>query len=124
MSVLPNTSLLRSLTLSHGSDPTSSVPAPKRRSGIVPLRARSSIATFAQFVQSPVANVGELVEDWWDGSTKSDRIKRQTLEEKKQVLRLRLQEVPLDYMILPRLWRWLTSSVTGLDIHTLASTSD
>ncbi|KAI4160417.1 MAG: hypothetical protein LQ342_005741 [Letrouitia transgressa] len=94
MSVLPNTSLLQSLTLSHGSDSTSSVPAQKRRSGIVPLRARSSIAAVAQFVQSPVANVGELVEDWWDGSTKSERIKRQTLEEKKQVLHLRLQEAP------------------------------
>lgn len=124
MSVLPNTSLLQSLTLSHGSDSTSSVPAQKRRSGIVPLRARSSIAAVAQFVQSPVANVGELVEDWWDGSTKSERIKRQTLEEKKQVLHLRLQEVPLTYIIRSRLWRWLTSSMTGPEICTLASISD
>lgn len=47
------------------------------------------------FVRNPIDTVGETVEDWYEGNTKEERIKQQILEDKKQILYLRLRNVGL-----------------------------
>ena len=64
-----------------------------QQSNSQPLRSRTSIANLVQFARHPLENVGETFEDWYDGSTKDQRVQRQTLEDRKQLLTIKLRNV-------------------------------
>ena len=57
-------------------------------------RSKSPIASLVRFVRHPVENVGDTLDTWWDGYTKIERTQKQNLDQKKQILYLRLKEVP------------------------------
>lgn len=95
MSFLPSSTLLKSLTIGHGSNAAPSGADEDQKSGKLPLRSKSSIANLIQFVRKPVGTVGEAVENWYEGNTKEERIEQQILEDKKQILYLRLRTVGL-----------------------------
>ncbi|KAL8965243.1 MAG: hypothetical protein Q9183_003956 [Haloplaca sp. 2 TL-2023] len=91
MSLL-QTSMLEALTLKHR-DPQPPKLAPQSRlEPPEPLRSKSSIARLVQFARHPLENVTETVENWYDGTTKEERIKRQCLEDRKQLLYLKLRQ--------------------------------
>ena len=95
MAILSSSKLLQSLTIGHGNNPTSSIDNGDRTAGQKPLRSKTSLANLIQFVRNPVDTVGEAVENWYEGNTKEDRLKQQILEDKKQILYLRLRNVGL-----------------------------
>lgn len=57
------------------------------------LRPASSLANLIQFARNPVENVSEALENWYDGSTKEERVSRQALEDRKQLLYLKMRLV-------------------------------
>ena len=64
-----------------------------QRSNDQSLRTRSSIANLVRFARQPLENVGEAFEDWYDGSTKDQRVERQNVEDRKQLLSVKLRTV-------------------------------
>lgn len=99
MTLIQTTPLLNGLGLIHGGDephPKSATSQQGQRS----LRATSSLANLIHFARHPVENVGEAVENWYDGSTKEERARRQLLADRKQLLYLKLRTVSLpDYVV-------------------------
>lgn len=93
MSFLPSSKLLQTLNFGHGNNSTPPVANGDQKAGQKPLRPKSSIANLIQFVRNPVDTVGEAVENWYEGNTKEARMKQQILEDKKQILYLRLSNV-------------------------------
>ena len=94
MTFIQSTPLLNGLGLIHGGDE----PRPKSardQQGQRSLRATSSLANLIHFARHPVENVGEAVENWYDGSTKEERARRQLLADRKQLLYLKLRTVSL-----------------------------
>ncbi|KAL8670212.1 MAG: hypothetical protein Q9168_005234 [Polycauliona sp. 1 TL-2023] len=94
MSLLQTSYLLQSLTFQHEkpqphppSPDTASPPCSPRS-----LEPKTSIARLVRFARHPIENVSEVVEDWYDGSTKAERVRRQSLEDQKQLLYLKLGE--------------------------------
>lgn len=57
------------------------------------LRSTSSIAHLIDFVRNPSQNVSEAVENWYDGTTKEDRDRRQSLADRKQLLYVKMRMV-------------------------------
>ena len=55
--------------------------------------SKKSIPNLLQFVRDPFGNVGVAVEDWLDGSTKEERAKQQVVEDRKQLLYLKMRTV-------------------------------
>ncbi|MCJ1272214.1 hypothetical protein MMC22_012122 [Lobaria immixta] len=90
MSFLPSSKLLQTLNFGHGNNSTPPVANGDQKAGQKPLRPKSSIANLIQFVRNPVDTVGEAVENWYEGNTKEARMKQQILQDKKQILYLRL----------------------------------
>ncbi|KAL8995533.1 MAG: hypothetical protein Q9188_006782 [Gyalolechia gomerana] len=87
MAILQNSVLLQPLTLQHGKPRNgSSSPACKT------LKSKTSIVRLLHLARHPVENLSEVVEDWYDGTTKDERSKRQNLEDRKQLLYLKLRE--------------------------------
>jgi len=94
MTFLHTTSLRPGLGLNHGDDTSPSSPArrqPARRT----LRPASSLANLIHFARNPVEIASEAVEDWYDGSTKDERVRRQSLADRKQLLYLKMRTVSL-----------------------------
>lgn len=93
MHFFQSSALLHKLINNHakGSAPADS--DGKHASGQKPLRSYQSLANLLEFVRNPVENVGEAVENWYEGNTKEDRKRRQNREERKQILYLRLHDV-------------------------------
>ncbi|KAI4126324.1 MAG: hypothetical protein LQ338_003801 [Usnochroma carphineum] len=89
MSILQSSTLLQSLTLQSGKPQT-----PSALPESYPPRYKSAIARLLRFARHPIENVGEVVEDWYDGTIKEERIRRQSLEDRKQLLYLKLREAP------------------------------
>lgn len=58
-----------------------------------PIRSASSIANLIDFVRNPTQNVTQVVEKWYDGTTKEDQDQRQTLEDRKQLLYVKMRMV-------------------------------
>ena len=94
MTVFHSMPLLQGLALLHGSEENKPRPA-EIQQGQRNLRSTSSLANLIEFARHPVENVGEAVENWYDGSTKEERIKRQVLADRKQLLYLKLRTVSL-----------------------------
>ena len=82
---------LQGLSLAYGTD----AQRPKsggKEEGQKGLRSRSSIANLIRFARNPLENVGEIVEDWYDGSTKEERKERQEMADRMQLLYLKMRE--------------------------------
>ncbi|KAI4131129.1 MAG: hypothetical protein LQ341_006386, partial [Variospora aurantia] len=56
------------------------------------LQSKSSIARLLHFARHPVENFGGVVEDWYDGTSRQERKRRQDLEDRKQLLYIKLRE--------------------------------
>ena len=89
MSFLQNTTLLPSI--GHGSKTNGACHHQ--------IRPRGSIASLTRLIRNPIESVGEAVEGWYDGSTKEERAQKQFIEERKQILYLKLREVGTDETI-------------------------
>ena len=96
---LPSIPLLHNLSLHHGDDEprtsTSGKQHPKPRS------SASSLASLVRIARNPIENLGEVVENWYDGTTKEERARRQSLADRKQLLYLKMRMVSLP--LVPRL---------------------
>ena len=90
MSFLHRTSLIHGLNLSH-SDDSNILPQAGSKPAGRQLRATSSLANLIHFARNPVEIASEAIEDWYDGSTKQERTQRQTLADRKQLLRLKMR---------------------------------
>lgn len=100
MSFLPSSTLLQSLTIRHGNNSAPPITDGDQKAG--KIRSKGSIANLIQLVRNPIDTVGEAVEDWYEGNTREERIKQQVLEDKKQILYLRLRNVGLPRLVLSR----------------------
>lgn len=93
MVYIPSISLLHSLTFNHGDNelrtPTSGTQSQKIR------QSSSSLASLVHFARNPIEAVGEVVENWYDGTTKEERASRQSLADRKQLLYLKMRTVSL-----------------------------
>lgn len=94
MSILQPSTILQGVSFGHGtkSDPVTL----DGKSQVTPKQLRttkSSIANLIQFVRHPVENVADALDTWWDGYPKEERARKRSLDEKKQILYLRLREV-------------------------------
>lgn len=98
MVYLPRIPLVHNLTLNHDDDqpqiPTSGKKIPKNR------RSSSSLASLVHFARNPIENIGEAVENWYDGTTKEERARRQRVADRKQLLYLKMQMVSLSLVSL------------------------
>ncbi|KAL8800772.1 MAG: hypothetical protein Q9182_004936 [Xanthomendoza sp. 2 TL-2023] len=90
MSILQTASLLESLTFQHHRNPREDT----NETGLAihASTSTSSIARLVRFARHPVENLGAAVEDWYDGTTKAEREIRQSLDDRKQLLYLKLRE--------------------------------
>ena len=57
------------------------------------LRSTRSIAKLIDLVRNPIENVGEAVENWYEGSTRAERARQQKRDEARQIWYLRLGNV-------------------------------
>lgn len=92
MSLLQSTPLLQGLGLDHRYDPSSPKTSTKQQAQRG-LRPASSLANLIQFARNPVEIASEAVEDWYDGSTKNERARRQAVADRKQLLYLKMKTV-------------------------------
>lgn len=105
MSFLPTSNLIQCLSTSHGDGDGKELAIvdgnakPQQKQ----IKSKSSLASLIQFVRSPVANVGHALEYYYEGDkdNKEERVKQQILEDKKQILYLRLRNVWSPRSIIP-----------------------
>ncbi|MCJ1453440.1 hypothetical protein MMC28_003787 [Mycoblastus sanguinarius] len=90
MSFLRSPSLFQTLSPNHGDDVFVSNAAGKLKEQ-KRLRPTSSFANLIKFVRNPLENVGEAVEDWYDGTSKEERERKQAVEDRKQLLYLKMR---------------------------------
>ncbi|KAL9599088.1 MAG: hypothetical protein Q9219_004046 [cf. Caloplaca sp. 3 TL-2023] len=96
MSVFQSSTLLHTLTLQHGK-PRDSFASPEFGGNAhKSSQSKTSIGRILRFTQHPIENLSEVVEDWYDGTTKEERYRRQSFEDRKQFLYLKLR-VSVDY---------------------------
>lgn len=91
MVYVPSVPFLHSLRLNHGNDESWAPTSGKQNQKI--RRSSSSLASLVHFARNPIQNVGEAVENWYDGTTKEERAARQSLADRKQLLHLKMQMV-------------------------------
>lgn len=95
MSFLPTANLIQRLSISHGDGKELAIVERETKSQQSQIQSKSSLASLIQFVRNPVANVGQALEYYYEGDkdNKVERVKQQILEDKKQILYLRLRNV-------------------------------
>lgn len=95
MSFLPTANLIQSLSISHDDGKELAIVERKTKPQQSQIQSKSSLASLIQFVRNPVANVGQALEYYLEGDrdNKVERVKQQILEDKKQILYLRLRNV-------------------------------
>lgn len=93
MSILQPSTILQGISFGHGTKSDSVTRNGKPQASPEQLRTKSSIANLIEFVRHPVENVADTLDTWWDGYSKEERARKQSLDEKKQILYLRLREV-------------------------------
>ena len=86
-------SLLLRSTQSHPLLP--SEPPKKQTTDGKQIRPATSIANLLYFAKNQIEGIGTVAEGWYDGSTEEERAKKQVLEDKKQLLYLKLRTVSL-----------------------------
>lgn len=89
---LQDTTLLPS-TLKHGKPLKGLKVSSQTQSQARNLRSKSSIASLVSAARNPVAAIGDVLDGLRDGLTKEERVERQKLENKKQLLYIRLRNV-------------------------------
>ncbi len=92
MSFLQDATLLPS-TLQHGISLKETKLASHSQPHRQQLRSKGSIASLISIVRNPVAAVGNALEGLRDGLTKEERVEKQRVGDKKQILYLRLRNV-------------------------------
>ena len=90
---LPSVPLLHNLTLNHGDDEPRT--SNNRKQYPKPRPSASSLASLVRLARNPIENIGEAVEDWYDGTTKEERARRQSLADRKQLLYLKMRMASL-----------------------------
>lgn len=92
MPFLHSPAVLRNLPAGHGR-PTD-VPETQQtlKQGPLPCSTRP-IAKLINLVRNPIENVGELVENWYEGNTKEERLRQRKRDEARQIWSLRLRDV-------------------------------
>lgn len=98
MSLFQDTTLLPS-TLQHGNSLKGLKVASNGQSSCRQLCSKGSIASLVSAARNPVAAIGDVLEGLRDGLTKEERAERQRLENKKQVLYIRLRDVSVELSI-------------------------
>ena len=95
MSFLPTSNFIQSLSTSHGDGKELAIVDGNAKPQQKQIQSKSSLASLIQFVRNPVANVGQALEYYYEGDrdNKEERVKQQILEDKKQILYLRLRNV-------------------------------
>lgn len=95
MSFLPNASLIQSLSISHGDGKELAIVERRTKPQQRQIQSKSSITSLVRFMRNPVANFGQALEYYYEGDKdiKGERVKQQILEDKKQILYLRLRNV-------------------------------
>lgn len=95
MSFLPTANLIQSLSTSHGDGKELAIVERKTKPQQSQIQFKSSLASLIEFVRSPVANVGQALEYYYEGNkdSKVERVKQQILGDKTQILYLRMRNV-------------------------------
>lgn len=95
MSFLPTANLIQSLSISHSDCKELAIVDGKSKPRQKQIKSINSLTNLIQFVRNPVANVGQALEYYYEGDNenKEERVKQQILEDKKQILYLRLCNV-------------------------------
>ena len=93
MPILQNSTLLQSLTLQHGKPQALPALVRPASSAAQTLQSKASISRLLHLARHPIEDLNEAFEDWYDGTTKEERTQRQSLEDRKQLLYLKLREV-------------------------------
>lgn len=95
MSFLPTSNFMQSLSTSHGNSKEPGIVDGNAKRPQKQIQSKSSLANLIQFVRNPVANVGQALEYYYEGDkdNREERVKQQILEDKKQILYLRLRNV-------------------------------
>ena len=65
------------------------------------LRSTNSIANLIDFVRNPSQSVNAALESWYDGMTKEERDRRQSLADRKQLLYVKMRMVWDSLSLLP-----------------------
>jgi TAG lipase/steryl ester hydrolase/phospholipase A2/LPA acyltransferase len=92
MSFLQDTTLLP-CTAQQGNPLRRLKPASTSQSQGRQLRSKGSIASLVSAARHPVAAIADVLDGLRDGLTKEERVERQRLENKKQILYIRLRDV-------------------------------
>jgi hypothetical protein len=93
MSILQHSVFLRGINHNHDTFSDAVVSAGKQQHDL--LQPKSSLANLINLVRNPLETVGGTVEHWRNGSTNEERVRKQSLQDKKQLLYLKLREVRL-----------------------------
>lgn len=95
MSFPPTANLFQSLSISHGDGKELAIVERKTKPQQRQTQSKSSVTSLIQFVRNPVAIVGQALEYYYEGDkdNKEEQVKQQILEDKKQILYLRLRNV-------------------------------
>ena len=95
MSFPPIANLFQSLSISHGDGKELAIVERKTKPQQRQTQSKSSVTSLIQFVRNPVAIVGQALEYYYemDKDNKEEQVKQQILEDKKQILYLRLRNV-------------------------------
>lgn len=91
MAYIPSFPLLHTPTINHADDGSQTPISGNQNQKI--LRSSSSLASLVHFARNPIENVGEALENWYDGTTKEERARRQSLADRKQLLYLKMRLV-------------------------------
>lgn len=86
-----HSALLRGIELSHSTDGPSVASSSRSHAGL--LHTKSSIANLVRFVRNPLERVSEVTGCWRDTSRDEESARKQSLENKRQILYVRLREV-------------------------------
>ncbi len=100
MSILQHSVFLRGINHNHDTVSDAVVSSGKQQHDL--LRPKSSLANLIHLVRNPLETVGGTVEHWRDGSTKYERARKQSLQDKKQLLYLKLREVRVSWWLVLR----------------------
>ena len=94
MPFLHSPAVLQNLPAGHGR-PTAVQETQQRTKQGPLLRSTRSIAKLIDLVRNPIDNVGEYVENWYEGTTKEERARQQKHDEARQIWSLRLRDVSI-----------------------------
>lgn len=95
MSFIRTANLIQSLSISHGDGKELAIAERKTKPQHRQIQSKSSLTSLIQCVRNPVAKFGQALEYYYEGDkdNKEERVEQQILEDKKQILYLRLRNV-------------------------------